>query len=97
MDPSTRGVSDVKHSIAAIGSRSIATAKTFADKLKSANGNEEWKWGVDNGLMDHVKCGTYEDVYNDPVRIHSSQLHSFDISNPPLPTRYAQSTTLDGR
>ena len=58
------------HSITAIGSRSSATAKTFVDKLKSAKQDEGWQWGVKNGLLDKVKCGTYEDVYNNPVRIH---------------------------
>ncbi|KAL7410453.1 NAD-P-binding protein [Mrakia frigida] len=52
IDPTTRGVTDVVHEIAAVGSRSVEKAEAFIKE----NGLGEGK----------VKaCGSYEDVYND--------------------------------
>lgn len=61
----TRDVSDVRHQIAAVGSRSVASAQAFIDKIKAAPGPS--KWGVEHGGLDGAKAyGTYEEVYNDP-------------------------------
>jgi hypothetical protein len=70
VDPSTRDVSDVAHKIAAVGSRSVASAQAFIDKLKA--GKAPFDWGAKNGLLDNTKAyGSYEEVYNDPVSLAS--------------------------
>lgn len=54
LDPaSTRDVQDVKHEVAAVGSRSVEKAQTFID---------------DNKLGKQAKAyGSYAEVYADPV------------------------------
>ncbi|OCF42821.1 hypothetical protein I317_03298 [Kwoniella heveanensis CBS 569] len=67
VDPSTRGVTDISHSIAAVGSRSVQSAERFIEGLKAAAPSDGWTWGVQKGKLDGVKaCGSYHDVYNDP-------------------------------
>jgi hypothetical protein len=59
-------VTDVAHRITAIGSRSVASAQAFIDKLKA--GKAPYDWAVNKGLLDDTKAyGSYEEVYNDPV------------------------------
>jgi hypothetical protein len=59
-------VTDVAHRITAIGSRSVASAQAFIDKLKA--GKAPYDWAVGKGLLDDTKAyGSYEEVYNDPV------------------------------
>lgn len=66
MDPSTRGTTDVRHELVAIGSRSTDSANAFIEKLKTLD--EPFNWGLTNGVMDKVKgYGSYDEVYNDPV------------------------------
>lgn len=70
VDPSSRNTRDVNHKIAAVGSRSIQSAQAFIDQLMDSSEGKSWAWGVKNGVLDGVKArGTYEEVYNDPVRI----------------------------
>jgi hypothetical protein len=70
VDPSTREVTDLAHRITAIGSRSVASAQAFIDKLKA--GKAPFDWAVNNGLLDDTKAyGSYEEVYNDPVSVVS--------------------------
>lgn len=69
VDPASRNTKDVKHRIAAVGSRSLQSAQSFINKLKESSEGKSWAWGVKNGVLDGVKArGTYEEVYNDPVR-----------------------------
>jgi len=57
----------VKHKIVAVGSRSTESAEAFIQKLKESK--DDSQWGVENGVLDGVKgYGSYEEVYNDPVR-----------------------------
>ncbi|BEJ11479.1 hypothetical protein CspHIS471_0109010 [Cutaneotrichosporon sp. HIS471] len=65
VDPATRGVTDVRHKIAAVGSRSVPSAQAFIDKLKAASGATSW--GEQNGGLEITKAyGTYQEVYTDP-------------------------------
>ncbi|GMK54879.1 hypothetical protein CspeluHIS016_0114650 [Cutaneotrichosporon spelunceum] len=65
VDPATRGVTEVAHKIAAVGSRSIPSAQAFIDKLKAAPGVSSW--GVESGALDDAKAyGSYDEVYADP-------------------------------
>ncbi|BEI80400.1 hypothetical protein CcaverHIS002_0109290 [Cutaneotrichosporon cavernicola] len=65
VDPATRGVTDVRHKIAAVGSRSVPSAQAFIDKLKAASGPSSW--GAQNGGLEGTKAyGTYDEVYADP-------------------------------
>ncbi|RSH80752.1 hypothetical protein EHS25_007088 [Saitozyma podzolica] len=67
VDPSTRGVTDISHAIAAVGSRSVASAQKFIDGLRSGPETEGWSWGAKNGVLDGcTPHGNYQDVYNDP-------------------------------
>ncbi|WVQ83748.1 hypothetical protein IAT38_005892 [Cryptococcus sp. DSM 104549] len=67
VDPSTRKTTDVKHAIASVGSRSVASAEAFVNKLKAAGPNDSWRWGVNAGLLDKTKAvGSYDEVFNDP-------------------------------
>lgn len=69
VDPASRNTKDVKHRIVAVGSRSAQSAQAFINKLKESPEEKPWAWGVKNGVLDGVKArGTYEEVYNDPVR-----------------------------
>jgi hypothetical protein len=84
VDPSTRDVSDVAHKIAAVGSRSVASAQAFIDKLKA--GKAPFDWGAKNGLLDNTKAyGSYEEVYNDPVSLASRvcYIHWYPAYIPP--------------
>ncbi|GFZ48048.1 hypothetical protein JCM24511_05796, partial [Saitozyma sp. JCM 24511] len=64
-DPSTRGVSDVSHRIAAVGSRSVESAQAFVDKLHKLDA--PFDWGAKQGKLDGCKVyGNYDGVYNDP-------------------------------
>jgi predicted dehydrogenase len=66
VDPATRDVSDVAHKIAAVGSRSVASAQAFLDKLRAAPGDSSW--GVAHGGLDGAGAyGSYEEVYADPA------------------------------
>ena len=70
VDPSTRGTTDVRHELVAIGSRSTESANAFIEKLKALD--EPFNWGLTNGVMDNVKgYGSYDEVYNDPVSTQS--------------------------
>ncbi|CAK9785857.1 NAD(P)-binding protein [Cutaneotrichosporon oleaginosum] len=65
VDPTTRNVHDVAHKIAAVGSRSVASAQAFIDKLKSFSGPSSW--GVQHGGLDGATpYGSYDEVYADP-------------------------------
>lgn len=64
----------MKHKIVAVGSRSTESAEAFIQKLKESK--DDSQWGVENGVLDGVKgYGSYEEVYNDPVRDLSIFLH----------------------
>ncbi|BEI85701.1 hypothetical protein CcaverHIS002_0511020 [Cutaneotrichosporon cavernicola] len=64
VDPATRN-SDMRHVIAAVGSRSVESADRFVDKLKASTG--PWSWGVQQGLLTETKAyGSYAEVCNDP-------------------------------
>ncbi|GFZ46901.1 hypothetical protein JCM24511_04121 [Saitozyma sp. JCM 24511] len=82
VDPSTREVTDVAHRITAIGSRSVASAQAFIDKLKA--GKAPYDWAVNKGLLDDTKAyGSYEEVYNDPNvdAIYIGTPHTFHHAN----------------
>lgn len=68
VDPSTRDVKDIDHRIAAVGSRSVESAEKFIEKIK--NQEAPYDWGIKQGKIDGCKAyGTYQEVYDDPVRI----------------------------
>lgn len=84
MDPATRD-SDVRHTIAAVGSRSVQSAEKFVDKLKASKA--PWSWGVEQGQLSETKTyGSYAEVCSDPVRDALS-------SRPPAHTRTSTSCT----
>lgn len=61
-------MSDVKHVVAAVGSRSVESATRFITKLKGAPTTDLWSWGVQQGMLDETKAlGSYQEVYNDSV------------------------------
>jgi hypothetical protein len=56
----------VRHTIAAVGSRSVESAEKFVDKLKAAKA--PFSWGVEQGVLAETKAyGSYAEVCNDPV------------------------------
>ncbi|KAK4684931.1 hypothetical protein P7C73_g5232, partial [Tremellales sp. Uapishka_1] len=60
-----RDASDVSHHVAAVGSRSVASAEAFISKIEASPAPTSW--GVEQGLMKNCKAyGTYSEVYNDP-------------------------------
>ncbi|TXT09023.1 hypothetical protein VHUM_02497 [Vanrija humicola] len=66
VDPSTRDVYDIAHKIAAVGSRSVASAQYFLDSI-AASDVSPFNWGPAHGVLDGAKAhGSYEEVYNDP-------------------------------
>lgn len=77
-NPALRNVADVAHKITAVGSRSVESAQKFIDRLKANPSPNQWgvdgtnEWGLQNGVLDDVKaCGSYADVFSDPVRPNS--------------------------
>lgn len=60
------------HKIAAVGSRSVASAQKFLDTI-AASDIAPFNWGPAHGVLDGAKAhGSYEDVYNDPVGTRTS-------------------------
>ena len=57
----SRDVKDVAHKVIAVGSRSVESAQKFIDKLAGPN-------------SDIRACGSYDEVYNSPVRLESLPL-----------------------
>lgn len=64
VDPATRDANDVKHVLAAVGSRSAESAGNFLEKLK---GDEETDKGKLEELDRCKRYGTYDEIYSDPV------------------------------
>lgn len=53
--------------VAAVGSRSIASAQAFIDRLKQPT-DQAWGYGVKAGGLDATRAyGSYAEVYADPV------------------------------
>ncbi|WVQ80131.1 hypothetical protein IAT38_002232 [Cryptococcus sp. DSM 104549] len=66
VDPTTRNAPDIRHHLAAIGSRSVSSAQAFLDKLRNGAVGD-FAWGVGEGALEGCKAyGSYEEVYNDP-------------------------------
>ncbi|WVO15605.1 hypothetical protein L204_103265 [Cryptococcus depauperatus] len=66
VDPATRNVKDVAHTVAAVGSRSLESAQIFIDKLKSSSEEHSWAYGIKQGLLKSTRAyGDYHGVYND--------------------------------
>ncbi|GAA5907434.1 hypothetical protein JCM6882_003861 [Rhodosporidiobolus microsporus] len=59
IDPATRQVSDVKHKVVAVGSRSIDSAKSFVERTWEEAGTTE-------GKEDVKTYGSYEELVRDP-------------------------------
>ena len=64
LPPETRGVSDVVHAVAAVGSRSVDKAKEFIQK-NCPEGASAQKAGL--STVKPVARGSYAEVYSDPV------------------------------
>lgn len=82
----------MSHKIAAVGSRSVESAQKFIVRLKANPSPNQWgvdgsnQWGLENGVLDGVKaCGSYDDVFADPVSLPIRALTSGgrDMLTPP--------------
>lgn len=80
VNPATRDA-DVAHKIVAVGSRSIAGAQKFIDKLKGSESPSDW--GVKNGALDAKPYGSYDDVFADPNvdAVYIGTPHTFHHAN----------------
>lgn len=73
--PSTRDVSDVAHVVGAVASRSEESAASFIERT--------WKEaGVTEGKDVVKKYGSYQQLYDDPVRSLFSFLSLFLLAGP---------------
>ncbi|CAK9781188.1 NAD(P)-binding protein [Cutaneotrichosporon oleaginosum] len=89
IDPATRE-SDVAHKIAAVGSRSVASAQKFIDRLQSNPSPNQWgevgwnAWGLEHGVLDGAKAyGSYDEVFADANvdAVYIGTPHTFHHAN----------------
>ncbi|KAL7422046.1 hypothetical protein Q5752_003819 [Cryptotrichosporon argae] len=84
VDPSTRGVADVAHAVAAVGSRSVASARAFLDRLAEGAQGEAAQWGVDRGFLKDTKAyGSYDEVFADADvdAVYIGTPHTYHFAN----------------